>query len=67
MKITLGVSGMDCGSCAVSIEKALKQTAGVQGASVNFASSKAEVTYDAQKISVTDLKKKINSLGYKII
>ena len=58
---------MDCGSCAVSIEKALKQTPGVQGASVNFASSKAEVDYDASKVSVTDLKKKINSLGYKVI
>ncbi|NOZ62543.1 MAG: cadmium-translocating P-type ATPase [Calditrichaeota bacterium] len=65
-KIDLPVSGMSCASCAVTIEKALKHADGVAGASVNFASQKASVTFDASKVDATKLAETIRSAGYEV-
>src|ERR1700730_18271956 len=44
---TLPVEGMTCASCVRRIEKALNRVAGVQDASVNLATEKAKVIFDA--------------------
>lgn len=66
MKKSFSVSGMDCASCALSIEKALKKVEGVSGVNVNFASEK--VVFDKNS-SVKDenLIKIIEGLGFKVI
>ena len=48
-KITIGVTGMTCASCAQNIEKALNKLDGVNKASVNFSLEKASVEYDSAK------------------
>lgn len=63
-KIVLGITGMHCASCAMIIEKGLKKTDGVIGASVNFATSRASIEYDSSKASPADFIKRIKSLGY---
>ncbi|MBU6141604.1 heavy metal translocating P-type ATPase [Patescibacteria group bacterium] len=45
-KKTFIVRGMDCASCALSIEKALKAMPGISSANVNFATEKAVVESD---------------------
>src|SRR5688500_10289565 len=42
-RISLPVTGMNCGACAARLEKALSHASGVRGASVNFAASSAAV------------------------
>ncbi len=63
-KIILKIKGMDCASCAVNIERDLKQTKGVTDASVNFASEKALVEYEPSAVSPADIKNVIKKSGY---
>jgi len=65
-KITLQIRGMDCASCAASIEHNLKKAKGVISASVNFAAENAFVEFDPKEIEIKSVKKIITDLGYKI-
>lgn len=60
----IGVSGMHCAGCVLTIENALKKTPGVLDAKVNFASEKAYVTYDTSETSLEKLYRVIKSAGY---
>lgn len=64
-KTSLTISGMSCASCVGRVEKALKSNPAVKEASVNLATEKASVTYDAQKIKASDLVGLIETAGYK--
>ena len=66
-KITIGITGMHCATCALSIDKALKSLDGVYNARVNFASEKAYVEYDPAKISREKLESIIIKTGYNIV
>ena len=48
---TLKVSGMFCGACAKTVEKAVKKVDGVKGAKVSQPNGSAEITYDPAKTS----------------
>jgi P-type Cu+ transporter len=65
-KITLPITGMTCANCAASIERGLKKLDGVVAVTVNFASEKAAVAFDPQKLDVKDLLKKIEKAGYGV-
>lgn len=65
-KIILQIIGMDCASCAASIEHSLKKTKGVISASVNFAAEKAFVEFNPTEIQIKTIKRIITDLGYKI-
>lgn len=64
--VTLRVSGMTCEGCAVTIEKALKDTAGVLGARVSYEKGVAWVKFDDRRISVAQLRKVIEGTGFKV-
>ena len=66
-KTVINISGMHCVSCALNIEKFLKEIDGVIGVNVNYASEKAYIEYDPQKLSQEDLEKAIERTGYKVI
>jgi len=63
-KATIPVTGMTCATCAITIEKGLADTPGVEQASVNFASEKASIEYDPDKVDLAKLKDTISGLGY---
>ncbi len=63
-KINLPIKGMSCASCAAKIEKGLSAVAGVEGASVNFATEKATIAFDPKKAKTEDFVKTIKDLGY---
>ena len=63
-KATIPVTGMTCATCAITIEKGLADTPGVEQASVNFASEKASIEYDPDKVDLAKLKDTISELGY---
>jgi P-type Cu+ transporter len=63
-KLELPVQGMTCASCAGRIERKLNQLEGVE-ATVNFATEKASVRYDAESVGVDDLADAIDAAGYK--
>ena len=51
-KASIPITGMTCTNCAVTIEKGLAETPGVEHATVNFASEKASIEYDPNKVSL---------------
>ncbi len=63
-KAVIPVTGMTCATCAVTIEKGLAETPGVEQANVNFASEKATVEYDPSKVNLAQIKDTISELGY---
>jgi len=63
-KISLGIVGMTCTSCAQSVEKALKKHVGVEEANVNFASEKAYLVYDPKVTNKKELIETVRATGY---
>lgn len=63
---TLQVGGMDCGSCAKTIEASLQQLNGVTQASVSFATGKVKMSYDPQILSEPEIINRIAALGYTV-
>ena len=68
-KATIQLETLTCPSCGQKIEKATKSLNGVEKESVQvlFNSSKVKFDFDAEKISVEDVKNAITALGYEVI
>ena len=58
------VGGMDCGACALTIEKHLQNVSGVQEVHVNFATGKMHIRHDR---SADDIIKEISNAGFEAI
>ena len=65
-KVNLPIAGMTCASCAQTIQKGLSDLKGVDKASVNFATSRATVSYDSEQAQVKDLISAIRGSGYDV-
>ncbi|HID72423.1 TPA: copper-translocating P-type ATPase, partial [Candidatus Micrarchaeota archaeon] len=65
MKKKIAVSGMHCASCALNIEKRLKNTKGVKSAMVNFSTGTATVEFDEKVIAGEGVNRKIEDAGFK--
>ncbi len=61
----LRIDGMHCASCAQSIEKALKHEPGIISVNVNFATGKALVEYDTEKVALQRIDEVIRETGYE--
>jgi Cu2+-exporting ATPase/Cu+-exporting ATPase len=66
-KITLSIKGMTCASCAITIEKVISKLDGVSAVNVNFATEKASVEYEPEKISISRINDAIKKYGYEIL
>jgi Cu2+-exporting ATPase len=60
----LALSGLWCASCAVLVEQVLRRREGVLGARVDFATARAEVSFDAGVLGPDDLRRAVERLGY---
>ena len=63
----LPLLGMSCSACAVRIEKALNRAEGVENATVNFATTRATVNYDAARTDPKKLREVVRDAGYDAI
>ncbi len=63
---TYEVSGMHCASCSSIISKKLRKLPGVESCDVNFATEKANVSFDDSKVNADLMNKEINKLGYSL-
>ncbi|MFM2078104.1 MAG: hypothetical protein RJA49_1994, partial [Actinomycetota bacterium] len=61
--LDLELVGMTCAACANRIEKKLNRLDGVT-ATVNYATEKANVTFDSSKVSADQLVDAVTSIGY---
>ncbi|MFF2448621.1 heavy metal translocating P-type ATPase [Neobacillus sp. NPDC058068] len=63
-KAELDITGMTCAACATRIEKGLNKLDGVVKANVNLALEKATVEFNDSALSISDIIKKVENLGY---
>jgi len=64
-KTILKISGMHCTACVLNIENTLKKEEGIKSASVNFATEKAYLEFEPEKIGLNRIEEIIEKLGYK--
>ena len=67
MKKTIPVVGMACSACSANVEKKLNSLEGVHAASVSLAGRSALVDFDPTVISLDDMKREINNIGYDLV
>ncbi len=65
--VALKIGGMHCASCAMRIEDKLKKLPGVERVNVSFASEKAYVTFDPERVGLEDIERAIEELGYHVV
>jgi len=64
-ELVLQVEGMDCPSCAITIEKSLSQARGVSNPAVNFATGRASLEYNPGETDIGEIIKVVERAGYK--
>ncbi len=62
----LPILGMTCASCVRRVETALQKVEGVEEASVNFATQRAQVLYDPRRTSRDVLARAVAEAGYEV-
>ncbi|MFA5796416.1 MAG: heavy metal translocating P-type ATPase [Candidatus Woesearchaeota archaeon] len=63
-KTDLTITGMHCASCSTLINRALSKKEGISEANVNYATAKARIVYDENKLSEEELIKIVQQKGY---
>ncbi len=64
---TLKIKGMHCASCATIISNKVSKLAGINDINVNFATEKAQISYDDTAVSVHKMNHEIEKLGYTLL
>jgi Cu+-exporting ATPase len=65
-RVTLPVQGMSCAACVDRVERALSDTEGVASASVNLATERADVAFEASTVQVPALVRTVTDSGYDV-
>lgn len=60
----LKITGMTCAACSARVEKMVSRIDGVHSVSVNLATEKMTVDFDAQKTDMNAIKRTIEKTGY---
>ena len=63
-KVIIPVTGMSCGGCAGSVQRALARHPGVSAATVNLGENNATVEFDPAATSAGALVETIHAAGY---
>ncbi len=64
---TVKVKGMTCGSCAVTVKKALTSIRGVKRAHVSLEKGLATALYDDTQVNEEQLRAAINKTGFQAL
>jgi len=66
-KAVLKIGGMTCAMCVKAIEDVLSKLNGISNVTVNLGAEKAYVTYNSDLVTIEDMKKAIEDLGYQFL
>lgn len=62
----IGVQGMTCMGCAASVKRVVGEINGVTATEVSLEKAQATVTYDPDKVSLSEIKSAISDAGYDV-
>lgn len=60
------IKGMHCASCSAIITKKLSKLDGVKNIDVNFATEKANIDFDIEKVDLEKMNNEVGKLGYTL-
>jgi Cu+-exporting ATPase len=63
-RASFAIAGMTCAACSARIEKALKTLPGVESASVNLATERADVAFRPAEVRLFEIKEAVVRAGY---
>ena len=63
--VVIEVEGMTCESCAVHISETLKKLKGVVSAEADYPKKNVTVVFNPKQITLEQIKKAIDEIGYK--
>ncbi|MBN1763445.1 MAG: copper-translocating P-type ATPase [Methanomicrobia archaeon] len=66
-KATLKIGSMTCAMCVKTIENALGSLDGVVSVTANIGAEKAYVTYNQRIVTIADMKKAVEDMGYQYL
>lgn len=64
LPLKLRIEGMDCASCALKIENAMKRLPGVSDISVSYGQESLNLKFDENRTSVAAIEEKVRALGF---
>ena len=64
--IILRINGMKCTGCSQRVERALKNTDGIEYASVNLETREANITYNKDEITYNQICQTIVDTGFEV-
>ncbi|SER78569.1 copper chaperone CopZ [Psychrobacillus sp. OK032] len=64
--ITLSVQGMSCGHCVNAVESSVFQLNGVEQVKVHLESGKVDISFDDEKVTLSEIKETIDDQGYNV-
>lgn len=64
---TIKIEGMTCAACAKAVERVTRKLDGVVELNVNLATEKLAISYEADKLRLSEIKKAIEKAGYKAV
>ncbi len=67
MKEILKVEGMTCSCCVGKVEKSIDQLDGVSSIKIDVDKEEVKVDFNKDKVTLGQIKKKIEEEGYKIV
>ena len=67
VRTKISIEGMTCINCQNKIEQAVATLSGVQEISVDYQKGTAHVIYDSARISLPQIKEKIEELDYRVL
>ena len=65
LTIAFGVDGMTCANCSSRVERTLGKTDGVDDATVNLATERAEVSFDPAVTDLESVLRRVRDAGYE--
>ena len=65
--ITLSVQGMSCGHCVNAVESSVGKLNGVEQVNVHLESGKVDVSFDNEKVTLSEIKETIDDQGYDVV
>lgn len=66
-KQRIAIRGMHCASCSSRIEKVLRNTEGINSASVNLATESMEIEWDTDRLTLADIAVIVKNLGFELV
>ena len=66
-EMSIKIQGMHCASCTMNVENFLMRLDGIYDVKADLTSQSAQIRYDSSKVTLKEIEKVIDSLGFELL